>query len=120
MVYCVGMKKTTKRPHTKTIGAGEVTDMLSFIVEHMATKDDIASIESRMATKKDIANIESRMATKEDLKDLEERMIFKIDDTKEEIIDRLLPTERALDKDAVTLVNHEHRIARIEKRLAAR
>lgn len=44
-----------------------VDQKLDWILEKMATKDDLAGVERKMATKDDLAGVESKMATKEDL-----------------------------------------------------
>lgn len=97
----------------------ELGDMLSFLVGNMATKDDIAN----MATKDDIANMVTKddianMATKDDIAQLRAEMIAKIDVAKEEVLDVVRPMEKAVDADAVTILRHEARIARVEKHLA--
>ena len=40
-----------------------------------------------------------------------------IDDAKEELLSEIRPIARAVDKDAVTLVDHEKRITRIEHKI---
>lgn len=72
----------------------------------MATKDDIASIYRVMATKDDIDALRRDMATKGD-----------VEDAKEEMLRVLRPAQRALDKDALTIVDHGVRIMRIEKKI---
>ena len=54
----------------------EIRDLLYHVVEHMATKDelaavkeDIADIRATMATKDDIAAVRAEMATKEELRE---------------------------------------------------
>lgn len=41
-----------------------------------------------------------------------------IDAAKEELLQEMRPMSRALDKDAVTLINHEKRITKVERHLA--
>ena len=72
----------------------------------MATKDDIASIYRVMATKDDIAEVRRDMATKGD-----------VEDAKEEILEILRPYRRAVDKDALAIVDHGVRLVRIEEKL---
>jgi hypothetical protein len=43
------------------------TEIMEFLREHMATKEDIADIRSEMATKEDLSDVRREMATKEDL-----------------------------------------------------
>ena len=43
-----------------------------------------------------------------------------LEKVKEDILEELRPIGKAVDKDAVTIVNHERRIARIEERLSAK
>lgn len=52
-----------------------------------------------------IAEIKSTMATKDDL--------IRV---KEELLDEIRPIRKAQDKDAVTIINHERRIVRLEQR----
>lgn len=40
-----------------------------------------------------------------------------IQKAKREILDVVEPIEKAFDKDALTIINHEKRISRIEKKL---
>ena len=50
----------------------EVGSMLSYVVKHMATKEDIAAVRKEMATKEDIAGIMEELADiKRRLKDVE-------------------------------------------------
>lgn len=46
---------------TKKTTLKELGEMIGYIVEHMATKDDIAAIRKEMATKEDIAGINRRL-----------------------------------------------------------
>lgn len=52
-------------------------------------------------------NVEAHMATKSDLKL-----------TKEEILEEIHPVEKAVDKDAETLVDYGRRLTRVEKHLS--
>jgi hypothetical protein len=45
----------------------EILDIVVFMRDRMATKDDLAELESRMASKMDLADLERRMATKDDI-----------------------------------------------------
>lgn len=54
-----------------------------------------------------IREIKTNMATKDDLQKV-----------KEEILEQLKPVSDAVDKDAVTVVNDEKRITRVEKHLS--
>lgn len=47
--------------------------------------------------------------------DLRSEIRATVDEAKEELLDEIRPIARAVDKDAVMLLNHERRIARIEK-----
>jgi hypothetical protein len=49
-------------------------DLISGIVDNMATKTDLTELESRMASKDDLAELESRMASKEDLAELSSKL----------------------------------------------
>lgn len=82
----------------------------------MATRDDLKNF----ATKDDLKNF----ATKDDLKNLatkdDVRFIVDgaVDKAKTELLVEIRPIAKAVDKDAVTAVNHEKRITRIERHLA--
>lgn len=45
----------------------DIHEMLTYIVRHMATKDDIADVRAVMGTKDDLADIRAEMATKEEM-----------------------------------------------------
>ena len=47
---------------TKKTTLKELGDMLSHVVKHMATKDDLADLRKEMATKDDIADVKSTLA----------------------------------------------------------
>jgi hypothetical protein len=51
------LKSMTKKTTLKELG-----DMLSHVVKHMATKDDLADLRKEMATKDDIADVKSTLA----------------------------------------------------------
>lgn len=55
----------------------EILEIVTFMRDRMATKEDLAELEGRMNTRMD--GIEDRMATKEDLSELESRMATKDD-----------------------------------------
>jgi hypothetical protein len=80
-------------------------------LKRFATKDDL----KRFATKDDL----KRFATKDDLDAFATKSeVHSIVDTAtEKILDELRPIARAVDKDAVTILNHEKRITKIERRL---
>lgn len=52
----------------------EIGEMLAYIVEHMATKEDIAEVRREMATKGELAELRKEMATKSDLAELRMEM----------------------------------------------
>ncbi len=113
-----GLADTNKKVDKLASSVAELGEMMSHVVSHMATKDDIANMATKddianMATKDDIAN----MATKDDISHLRAEMIAKIDLAKEEILDVVRPIERAVDADAETIVRHEARILRVERHL---
>ena len=56
----------------KEITLNELGEMLGYIVDHMATKDDLAEIRAEL--KADIADIRTTMATKADLVALAEQV----------------------------------------------
>ena len=68
-----------------------------------------------------IGGVEERMsdfATKDHVEEVVERIVEKkVGDAKEEILSELRPIARAVDKDAVTVVDHGRRIIRVEKHL---
>ena len=75
-----------------------------------------------MAKKKAITNdiilstlhvMDGRMATKDDLRNYATRT--DLEKFKEEILDEIRPIAKVVDKDAVTVINHERRIARLEQ-----
>ena len=77
------------------------------IRKNMATKSDIAPVYRVMATKDEISEVRRDMATTAD-----------VEDAKDEIIKGLQPIQKAVDKDALTVIDHESRIFRVESRLA--
>ncbi len=85
---------------------------VNFIIDRMATKDDLLG----MATKEDLLG----MATKEDLFELRQEMATKneLEKVRLDILEAIRPTEKAVDKDAVTILDHGKRISRIERHLA--
>lgn len=58
-----------------------------------------------------VAVIEQTMATKEYVEAVVERVVS---EAKGEILERLAPIERAVDKDAETIIDHERRITKLE------
>ena len=108
------------RAMAKKTTLNELGGMMSYVVENMATKDDIKD----MATKDDLKNFAKKddlknFATKDDLKNFATKDDVRaiVDGAKEEILAVVRPIERAVDKDAVTVVKHEKRITRIERQL---
>ena len=59
-----------------------------------------------------VAAIEQTMATTMATKDHVEYIVEK---AKEEILQQIRPLEQAVDKDAVTIINHERRITALER-----
>ena len=150
--------KSTKTDHHAVLRA------VTYIMEHMATQEDVRAIRLEMATKlatrkhidalhndfeimaedidslkadvdvlkTDVAEIKKELsATKTDV------LTFKYETAenfvasraematkdhlsmmKEEIIERLMPTEQAVDTDATTIVGHERRITHLERQVA--
>ena len=117
----------------------ELGEMISYVVENMATKDDLKGFATKddiknMATKDDLKGFATKddiknMATKDDLKGFATKDDLKnfatkddvraiVDNAKDEILAVVRPIEKAVDKDAVTVVNYGKRIARIERHLA--
>ena len=101
--------------------AQDLKDLMGFVKDHMATKADIAEIRSEMATKENLENYATKddlqnFATKDDLRNFATK--DDLQTVKEEILDAIHPTEKAVDKDAVTIVDHGRRISRIEKHLS--
>ncbi len=78
----------------------EVLVFLKDKVERIA--DDVDDMKGTMVT------------TGKDIKELRER-VTSLEKGQEEILDTLLPLSKAYDKDSVVLMNHETRIARLEK-----
>jgi len=75
----------------------------------MATKNDVTSLYRMMATKEELVELRRDMATRAD-----------VEEAKDEIMEVLHPIQRAVDKDALMVVDHERRIARVEKQVSAR
>ncbi len=78
-----------------------------------------------MAKKKEVSNgailkvllsMDERMVTKDALRSYATKN--DLERFKEELLEEIRPIAKAVDKDAVTLVNHERRIARVEKHLS--
>ncbi|OGG45536.1 hypothetical protein A2673_00810 [Candidatus Kaiserbacteria bacterium RIFCSPHIGHO2_01_FULL_50_13] len=74
-------------------------------------KEESDNIRAIMATKDDL----KAFATKEDVRAIVDKAV---DDAKDELMAEIRPMARAVDKDAITTVNHEKPILRIEKHLA--
>ena len=90
----------------------EVGSMLSHVVKHMATKEDIAAVRKEMATKKDIAAVRGEMATKRDIAGIMEELA--------DIKRRLKDVEAAVEDHAGHSKEIDHaldRIAAIERHL---
>ncbi len=51
----------------KKITLNELGDMMTHVVAHMATKEDIADIRNEMATKAELAEVKNTMATASEL-----------------------------------------------------
>ena len=90
------MKKTT---------LAEVGETLAFIVENMATKEDVQKLEARTGRLE-----ETSKESNERLRSLEKGQ--------DKILEELKPLSKAHDKDAETIVDHGRRIMRIEKRVS--
>ncbi len=76
------------------------------IRKHMSTKEHVASLYRVMATKEDIAQVYRDMATKSALEEVEQN-----------ILEKFKPLERAIDTDALAVVDHGLRIEAIENHL---
>jgi chromosome segregation ATPase len=90
----------------------------------MKKKTTLESISSQIsALGKEVAGIKATMATKEDIADLREDIAElrgrtgALESGQEEILEKLNPLSRAYDKDAVTIVDHGRRIARLERQV---
>ena len=103
MWYDVSMKK-------KETGFDKLARLIKSegedIRKEMATKDDVASLYRTTAKQDDIAEVRRDMATKGD-----------VEDAKEEVLEVLRPYRRAVDKDALAIVDHGVRLVRIEEKL---
>lgn len=103
-------------------------EMLSFIIENMATKDDVhaldkrvAYIEQNMTTKDDLKRFATkedlnRFATKEDLMETNNR-IKSLERGQREILDILEPLSRAFDKDTQKLMEHGRDITGLKRQI---
>ena len=79
----------------------------------MKKKVTLESISTQITVlAKEMMEIKESMATKSDITNLERGQ--------QEIRDELEPLSRAHDKDAETIIDHERRIARVEKKVSAR
>ena len=67
-----------------------------------------------------IAEVKATMATKGDLQRLEDKVSEEISKAKEDVLKEIRPVSKAVDKDAVTIVDHERRITKVETRLSIR
>lgn len=124
------MAKKRGTAKKKIVSSEDVLRAVLYLTETMATKEDIAEIKARMATTKhvetlkddidilgddigsiagEVQNMRGQMVTKEDVQSL-------VDSAKEDILEEVRPIAHAIDKDAVTVVNHEKRIVILERR----
>ena len=55
-----------------------------------------------------VAAIEQTMATKDHVE-------YVVEKAKEEILQQIRPLEQAVDKDTITIINHERRITALER-----
>lgn len=94
---------------TKKTTLQEIGEMVTHLIKHMATKDDIRDF----AKKDDLRNL----ATREDVKALSDR-VRSIEKGQDKILEELQPLSKAHDKDSEAIIDHGKRISRIEKRLA--
>jgi archaellum component FlaC len=79
----------------------------------------ITTMDGRITNTNDrVTDMDRRMATKEDLKDFATKA--DLERFKEDILEEIRPITKAVDKDAVTLVNHEKRIISLERKTAVK
>ena len=80
----------------------------------MAKKKGTGSKEIVIKTLLSMNELMSDLATKNDL----EKFATKddLEKVKNEILKEIRPISKAVDKDAVTIINHESRLARLEQR----
>jgi len=92
----------------------DLLETVLFIKENMATKDDVHKIVNKAV---DAAKIELRAEMHEGFTGIRGRL-GDLEKVQEEILDEMRPLSRAHSADAVTIVQHESRITRIEEHLA--
>lgn len=95
-------KKSEKRGVTNE----KIMEVLLDMDERMVTKEDLTEALKDYPTKADLSETLKDFAKKADL----ERF-------KEEILDEVRPIGKAVDKDAVTVVDHGKRIVVLERRV---
>ena len=124
-------KKRLQTPKKGPISSADVLRAVLHFTETMAAKEDLAEIKVRMATTKhveaikddvdvigenidtlngEVRYIRGEMVTKADVRSI-------VDKAKEELLSEIRPIARAVDKDAVTLINYEKCITKIERHL---
>ncbi|MBM3261749.1 hypothetical protein FJY93_05065 [Candidatus Kaiserbacteria bacterium] len=67
------------KPEKKDMTLKELGEMMTYVVKHMATKEDLEEVRNTMATKEDLAEVRNTMATKEDLEEVRNTMATKED-----------------------------------------
>ena len=93
----------------------EIGEMLSFVVEHMATKEDIADVRRDMATKdevRDIVREEVRDIVREEVKKTMEEMDIA---TKEDIKGIVSTAHNRIDQEVTHRKQLEVRVTRLEQ-----
>lgn len=110
----------TKKDKEKK-SATEPKTSVHFLLEELkdfrkSIQRELNDIIGRMATKGDLARLE--MSLLEEMNSLRNEMATEsnVEGTKEEITSVLHPMQRAQEKDALTVVTHENRIARLEEK----
>ena len=93
-------------------------------MDMLATKDELEYLKEHMATNKHIEALKDEFeylgrdvdALKEDLEERPTRADVRaiVDRAKDEVLEGIEPIGKAVDKDAITIVDHEHRITSLE------
>ncbi|MFA5813052.1 MAG: hypothetical protein WC862_00870 [Patescibacteria group bacterium] len=97
----------------------ENREIIEFIRDNAATKDDIADIRREMATKDDIADIRREMATKDDLRLVKTELRQEIQDAKNEMLTHVDAFVGLYQKHEQELAAVVARVNRFEEKLNA-
>ncbi|MBI5470384.1 hypothetical protein HY968_03665 [Candidatus Kaiserbacteria bacterium] len=100
----------------------DVMETVNFMKDRMVTKSELKESEDRVKT--ELKKTEDRLRSEfhQEISEAKDDLRRVTKDTvqmaKDEVLEAIHPTEKAVDKDSVTLVDHGRRLVRIEKHLA--